>query len=120
MARADTPTPRSQTARSSHAKRLLPSWYSIESQFGTIEDMSTQIAVRLPDDLVEFVDDLVRHGDAPSRAAVVTRALRRERRQAAAARDAEILARTGSDVGSNADLDGLAEYVAATPLDDLD
>lgn len=78
--------------------------------------MSTQIAVRLPDDLVEFVDDLVRHGDAPSRAAVVARALRRERRQAAAARDAEILARTGLD----ADLDSLAEHAAAIPLDDLD
>jgi Arc/MetJ-type ribon-helix-helix transcriptional regulator len=90
--------------------------YQIESQSGTICDMSTQIAVRLPDDLVEFVDDLVRHGDAPSRAAVVARALRRERRQAAAARDAEILARTGLD----ADLDSLAEHAAAIPLDDLD
>ena len=43
--------------------------------------MSTQIAVRLPDDLVAFVDDLVRHGDAASRAAVVTQALERERRR---------------------------------------
>lgn len=78
--------------------------------------MSTQIAVRLPDDLVEFVDELVRHGDAPSRAAVVARALRRERRQAAAARDAAILASTGPD----SDLDGLAEHVAVIPMDDLD
>nr|MDT0657483.1 YlcI/YnfO family protein [Micromonospora sp. DSM 115978] len=78
--------------------------------------MSTQIAVRLPDDLVEFVDELVRHGDAPSRAAVVARALRRERRQAAAARDAAILARTEPD----ADLDRLADYTAAIPMNDLD
>lgn len=81
-----------------------------------MDGVSTQIAVRLPDDLVEFVDELVRHGDAPSRAAVVARALRRERRQAAAARDAAILARTEPD----ADLDRLAEHAAALPMDDLD
>lgn len=78
--------------------------------------MSTQIAVRLPDDLVSYVDELVRHGDAPSRAAVVARALRHERRQAAAARDAAILARTEPD----ADLDQLARHAADVPMDDLD
>ena len=78
--------------------------------------MSTQIAVRLPDDLVEFIDELVRHGDAPSRAAVVARALRRERRQAAATRDAMILAAAEPDT----DFDRLAEHAAAMPLDDLD
>jgi Arc/MetJ-type ribon-helix-helix transcriptional regulator len=78
--------------------------------------MSTQIAVRLPDDLVEFVDELVRRGDAPSRAAVVARALRRERRQAAAARDAAILARAEPD----ADLNHLTAHAAALPMDDLD
>jgi Arc/MetJ-type ribon-helix-helix transcriptional regulator len=77
--------------------------------------MSIQIAVRLPDDLVQYVDEAVRRGDAPSRAAVVARALRHERRQAAAARDAAILARTEPD----ADLDGLAQHAAATPMDDL-
>ncbi|MFV2021123.1 ribbon-helix-helix domain-containing protein [Micromonospora sp. LOL_023] len=78
--------------------------------------MSTQIAVRLPDDLVEFVDELVRDGGAPSRAAVVARALRRERRQTAAARDAAILARVEPD----ADLDRLAGHAATLPIDDLD
>lgn len=78
--------------------------------------MSTQIAVRLPDDLVAYVDELVRHGDAPSRAAVVARALRHERRQAAAARDAAILARTEPD----SDLDQLSRHVAAVPMDGLD
>jgi Arc/MetJ-type ribon-helix-helix transcriptional regulator len=78
--------------------------------------MSTQIAVRLPDDLVAYVDELVRHGDAPSRAAVVARALRHERRQAAAARDAAILARTEPD----SDLDQLSRYGATVPMDDLD
>ncbi len=78
--------------------------------------MSRQIAVRLPDDIVEFIDQLVQHGDASSRAAVVARAVERERRRAVAARDAAILAQAGSD----ADLDGLAKYAARTPLDDLD
>jgi len=78
--------------------------------------MSTQIAVRLSDDLVAFVDDLVTQGDATSRAAVVSRALERERRRKVAERDAAILARTGAD----ADLDSLAKYAASTPMGDLD
>jgi Arc/MetJ-type ribon-helix-helix transcriptional regulator len=78
--------------------------------------MSTQIAVRLPDDLVAFVDDLVSHGDAASRTAVVSRALERERRRKVAERDAVILASAGTD----ADLDSLAAFAAATTMDDLD
>jgi Arc/MetJ-type ribon-helix-helix transcriptional regulator len=70
--------------------------------------MSKQIAVRLPDDLVRFVDQVVESGKEPSRAAVVSRALERERRRAAAERDAEILAATGPDP----ELAGLAEYAA--------
>jgi len=68
--------------------------------------MSKQIAVRLSDELVEFVDDVVGSGAERSRAAVVTRALERERRRSVAARDAEILARTGPDP----ELQGLADY----------
>jgi Arc/MetJ-type ribon-helix-helix transcriptional regulator len=75
--------------------------------------MSQQIAVRLPDELVEFVDGVVRAGDERSRAAVVAKALRREQRRAIAARDAEILARSGGDP----DMDSLAEYASGTPLD---
>jgi Arc/MetJ-type ribon-helix-helix transcriptional regulator len=70
--------------------------------------MSKQIAVRLPDDLVEFVDTEIASGKAGSRASVVAHALERERRRAIAARDAEILARTGSDP----ELVGLAEHAA--------
>ncbi|MGY1834406.1 ribbon-helix-helix domain-containing protein [Blastococcus sp. SYSU DS0510] len=79
--------------------------------------MSTQIAVRLPDELVEFLDRLVADGRAPSRAAVVTRALHRERRREMAARDAAILAAV--DDGDD-DLDALAGHAARVPLDDLD
>jgi len=75
--------------------------------------MSKQIAVRLADDLVAFVDELVESGGERSRAAVVTRALERERRRAIAARDAEILARTGPDP----ELAGLAEHAVGLPVD---
>jgi Arc/MetJ-type ribon-helix-helix transcriptional regulator len=68
--------------------------------------MSKQIAVRLPDDLVAFVDDVVHSGRERSRAAVVTRALERERRRVIAERDAAILAATGPDP----ELAGLAEH----------
>jgi Arc/MetJ-type ribon-helix-helix transcriptional regulator len=73
--------------------------------------MSKQIAVRLPDELVDFVDELVGSGAGRSRAAVVTVALEREQRRAIAARDAEILARTGPDP----ELTGLAEHAAGLP-----
>jgi len=75
--------------------------------------MSKQIAVRLPDEIVDFVDTLIKDGKASSRATVVTRALERERRRATAAKDAAILERAGADT----DMDRLAEHVAGTPLD---
>jgi Arc/MetJ-type ribon-helix-helix transcriptional regulator len=75
--------------------------------------MSRQIAVRLPEDIVDFVDALVSEGKANSRAVVVNRALERERRRAVAARDVAILAQTGDDL----DMDSLTEHVAHAPLD---
>jgi len=73
--------------------------------------MSKQIAVRLPDELVDFVDEVVGSGNGRSRATVVTHALERERRRAVAARDAQILASTGPDP----ELVGLAEYAVGLP-----
>jgi Arc/MetJ-type ribon-helix-helix transcriptional regulator len=70
--------------------------------------MTKQIAVRLPDDLVDFIDEIVGSGAARSRGAVVTRALERERRRVVAARDVEILA----GVGRDPELAGLAEHTA--------
>lgn len=75
--------------------------------------MSKQLTVRLPDALVEFIDEQVEHGAASSRAAVITRAMRREQRRAIATRDAEILAAAGPD----GDLDRLAAHAAGTRLD---
>ena len=80
--------------------------------------MSTQIAVRLPEELVEFVDRLVSDGRAPSRAAVVSRALHRELRREVAARDAAILAANGTPADD--DMDALAEHTARVPMTDLD
>jgi Arc/MetJ-type ribon-helix-helix transcriptional regulator len=79
--------------------------------------VTTQIAVRLPDELVAFIDRLVAEGRAPSRAAVVSGAIQRERRRELAARDAAILAAAGDDAD---ELDALAEHAARTTLDDLD
>ncbi|MGH2834428.1 MAG: antitoxin [Solirubrobacteraceae bacterium] len=73
--------------------------------------MSRQIAVRLSDELVDFVDEAVRSGAQRSGAAVVSRALERERGRVVAVRDAGILARTDPDP----ELADLAEYVAGLP-----
>jgi antitoxin MazE3 len=77
--------------------------------------MSTQITVRVPDDLVAFADQQVQSGAALSRAQVVTRALLREQRRVLATRDAEIYASHGEDP----ELDGLTEHAVAN-LPDLD
>ena len=73
--------------------------------------MPKQIAVRLRDDLVDFVDELVAAGAERSRSAVVRRALERERRRLLAAGDAEILVGTSPDP----ELAGLAEHIAGQP-----
>ena len=70
--------------------------------------MSTQIAVRLPDEIVAFLDDEIREHRDTSRASVVLRALERERRRQIAARDAEILANATSEH----DLSSLAHHAA--------
>jgi hypothetical protein len=67
--------------------------------------------------MVQFLDQLVAEGKAPSRASVVERALAREFRRLIAARDAAILAGAGAGAGAGADLDGLADYAARLPLD---
>jgi len=75
--------------------------------------MTIQIAVRLADETVQRLDELVAQGDAPSRASVIERALAREFRRLLAERDARILASAAAD----ADLDALAEYAARTGPD---
>lgn len=72
--------------------------------------MTTQIAVRLPDELVRFLDRAVADGAAPSRAAIVTSALEREMRRLIAERDAARLREAGAAAD---DLDGLVDWSLA-------
>ena len=71
--------------------------------------MTTQIAVRLPDDMVAFLDTAVASGAAPSRAALVARAVEREMRRQAAEADASILRASGPED----DLDALVAWSTA-------
>lgn len=57
--------------------------------------VSTQIAVRLPDEMVAFMDRAVATGKAPSRAALVAAAMEREMRRQAAEQDAQVLRENG-------------------------
>ncbi len=70
--------------------------------------MSTQIAVRLPDEMVAFLDQAVAQGKASSRAELVSAALEREMRRQAAEADATILRQHGSAD----DLDPLVDWTA--------
>lgn len=58
--------------------------------------MTTQIAVRLPDEMVRFLDRVVAGGKAPSRAALVATAVEREMRRQAALEDVGILTARGT------------------------
>ena len=53
------------------------------SQTGTMMVVSTQIAVRLPDELVAYVDEAVAAGRVKSRAELVARLLERDARGSA-------------------------------------
>ncbi|MGB2701966.1 MAG: YlcI/YnfO family protein [Candidatus Phosphoribacter baldrii] len=70
--------------------------------------MSTQIAVRLPEDLVAFLDASVKSGVAPSRAALVARAVEREMRRQRAEGDVAVL----RSAGAADDLDDLVAWSA--------
>ncbi len=78
--------------------------------------MRTQIAVRLADDTISYLDRLVDMGEARSRAAAVRQALERDQRVRIAERDAVILA----DAPPDTDLDRLAEYAVQNEMPGLD
>ncbi|WP_068402952.1 YlcI/YnfO family protein [Kribbia dieselivorans] len=71
--------------------------------------MSIQIAVRLPEEVVAFLDSSVQAGRAASRAALVTSAVEREMRRQLAERDAEILLREGA----GDELDAVVDWTVA-------
>jgi Arc/MetJ-type ribon-helix-helix transcriptional regulator len=68
--------------------------------------MTTQIAVRLPDEMVAFLDRTVATGKASSRAALVAAAVEREMRRLAAEQDAQML----REHGTADDLDDLVQW----------
>jgi Arc/MetJ-type ribon-helix-helix transcriptional regulator len=77
--------------------------------------MTIQIAVRLSEETVEYLDNQVRLGRAKSRADIVDRALARERRRETAEKDLEVILRDQKrGIG---DLNGLAASAQNTPLD---
>ena len=73
-----------------------------------IHCMSTQITVRLPDEMVAFLDRAVASGQASSRAAIVASAVEREMRRLLAEQDAHALRQQGS----SDDLDDLVRWTA--------
>jgi Arc/MetJ-type ribon-helix-helix transcriptional regulator len=79
--------------------------------------MSMQIAVRLPDEMVRFVDSQVSSGAAKSRADFIWHAIKREQRRLVAERDAAIYAALRAEDDEFA---GLAGYAARVPLAELD
>lgn len=78
--------------------------------------MSIQVSLRLSDEIVEVLDELVADGTYRSRATAVERALFRELRRALALRDLEILERT-EDGPELDDLDALAAWGSRQPMD---
>ncbi|WP_277872999.1 ribbon-helix-helix domain-containing protein [Raineyella fluvialis] len=101
-------TPTANTAEPGSASadgQCIPFWD--EERYAS--RMSVQIAIRLPDDMVAFLDQSVAAGNAPSRAALVARALEREMRRQAAERDAAILRAKGPAD----DLDDLVTWAAS-------
>lgn len=71
--------------------------------------MSTQIAIRLPEEMVAFLDKAVAEGKAASRAALVGVALEREMRRQAAESDAAIL----REQGTADELDALVTWTSS-------
>ena len=88
--------------------------YQIGIRNGIVHQMSIQIAVRLPNETVAFIDQLIADGNATSRADVVARALKREQRRILASRDAAIIALHSNDD----DFDQLAEFAAHLAVDE--
>lgn len=78
--------------------------------------MSIQIALRLPETVVEYIDAQVEAGRAKSRSDVVARFVERDRRRERAASDVEILL-AGRQTQAVDDLDDMARAASVTALD---
>lgn len=74
--------------------------------------MSIQIAVRLPDEQVAFLDREISQGHASSRAELVSKALRWMQRERIASADLEVIIASGGNLYS--ELEGMLEQLVAT------
>ena len=78
--------------------------------------MITQIAVRLPDELVAYVDQAVASGRVKSRAELVSRLISRDARRQRAEEDLQRLIEAGAL--DDPEALAMARATAATPIDD--
>ena len=78
--------------------------------------VSRPIPVRLDDDDIEVLDQLVRLGLAADRSDAIKRGIDRDRRRLASMRDVAVYTRSGEDL----DLVVFSRSAAGTPLSDLD
>jgi Arc/MetJ-type ribon-helix-helix transcriptional regulator len=76
--------------------------------------VSTQIAVRLADELVAYVDEAVAAGRVKSRAELVARLIARDARRQRAEEDLQRLIKRGALV--DAELFAIVDSVSDTPL----
>lgn len=79
--------------------------------------MSTEIVVRLPEAIVEFVDAEVCAGHSPSRAAFILRALEREHHRRCLARNAETTMEIDAAVDRNVAYVGYRSILWAGPVE---
>jgi Arc/MetJ-type ribon-helix-helix transcriptional regulator len=81
--------------------------------------MSKQIAMRLPDATVDFLDRAIAQGSAKSRTELVQRALKREELRQMAEQDARIYA-ADRTAGIHDDMDDLAAWMSThrPPIED--
>ena len=78
--------------------------------------MSTQIAVRLPDELVAYVDQAVASGRVRSRAELVSRLIARDARRQRAEEDLQRLIDAG--VLEDDEALAMARATSSTPIED--
>lgn len=78
--------------------------------------MSKQIAVRLPDQLVDQIDALIAEGAVASRASLVERALEREFRRRLYEREIQVLTAL-QESGEPDEFEELARWGSRQPID---
>jgi Arc/MetJ-type ribon-helix-helix transcriptional regulator len=95
---------------------MLLDWYHVGSELVYGDAMSIQIALRLSETVVAYIDEQVASGRAKSRSEVVARFVERDRRRERSARDLEVLLADRS-LPAVQEFDQLATVAGNTRLD---